>query len=92
MTSAAFAITGTRPAAGRHAGPRHAQDWLSAGRRAQGRHARPAPDQHTPDQHPPGQHALDQHTGGRRASAFARRFAVSVAAAAMAAIGVPEVG
>ena len=89
MTSSAFAITGTRPDAGRHAGPRHAQDWLSAGRRAQGRHAqgRPAPDQPVPDQPAP-----DQQTGTRRAGAFARRLAVSVGAAAMVAIGLPEVG
>jgi hypothetical protein len=75
MTSSAFATTSARPAAGRHAGPRHAQEWLTAGRPAHGRHAQ------------------DRHAAGtRRAGAFARRFAVSVGAAAMAAIGLPEVG
>lgn len=98
MKSSAFATTGARPAAGRHAGPRHGQDWLTAGRRAHGRHAqgRHAPDRQVPGgQVPrgqvPGGQVPDRHTGNRPAGAFARRFAISVGAAAMAAIGLPEV-
>ena len=68
--------SGTRPAPGRHAGPRHPQDWLSGGRRAQGRHA------HVRRASGPGPSA-------ERAHAFARRFAASVGAAAMVAIGLP---
>jgi hypothetical protein len=78
MNAAASATIGTRPAAGRHAGPRHPQDWQGAGHRAQGRHAQRAcsPYENTPAAH----------------VAFARRFAVSMGAAAMAAIGLPEAG
>jgi hypothetical protein len=63
MKSSASATAGTR-SAGRHAGPRHPQDWKGAGRPVAGRHAqdRRAPDHYTPA-------AL---TG-----ALARRFAVS---------------
>ncbi len=39
----------------------------------------------------PGGQVPDRHTGNRPAGAFARRFAISVGAAAMAAIGLPEV-
>jgi hypothetical protein len=76
MKSSAPATTGTRSAAGRHAGSRHPQDWQGAGHRAQGRHAqRPnAPYENTPAAH----------------VAFARRFAVSMGAAAAAAIVLPE--
>ncbi len=93
MKSSAFATTGARPAAGRHAGPRHGQDWLTAGRRAHGRHAqgRHAPDRQVPGGQVPGGQVPDRHTGNRPAGAFARRFAISVGAAAMAAIGLPEV-
>ena len=78
MNATTSATAGTRPAAGRHAGPRHPQDWQGAGHRAQGRHA----------QHPS---ASYESTPAARA-AFARRFAVSMGAAAMAVIGLPEAG
>ena len=103
MKSSAFATTGARPAAGRHAGPRHGQDWLTAGRRAHGRHAQgrhapggqvpggQVPGGQVPGGQVPGGQVTDRHTGTRPAGAFARRFAVSVGAAAMAAIGLPEV-
>jgi hypothetical protein len=71
MKSSAPATTGTRPA-GRHAGSRHPQDWQGAGHRAQGRHAQrtSAPYENTPAAH----------------VAFTRRFAVSMGAAAAAAM------
>jgi hypothetical protein len=77
MNAIASATT-ARPAAGRHAGSRHPQDWQGAGHRAQGRHAqRPiAPYESTPAAH----------------VAFARWFAVSMGAAAAAAIALPEAG
>ena len=75
MNATASATAGTRPATGRHAGPRHPQDWQGAGHRAQGRHAQrtSAPYENTPAAH----------------VAFARRFAVSMGAAAAAAIVLP---
>lgn len=78
MNATASATAGTRPATGRHAGPRHPQDWQGAGHRAQGRHAqRPSvPYENTP--------------AGR--VAFASRFAVSMGAAAAAAMMLPEAG
>ena len=78
MNASASATTATGLAAGRHAGPRHPQDWQGAGHRAQGRHAqRPsAPYENTP----------------AARVAFARRFAVSMGAAAVARMGLPEAG
>jgi len=78
MNAIASAATATRPAAGRHAGPRHPQDWQGAGHRAQGRHAeRPSvPYENTPAAH----------------VAFGRWFAVSMGAAAAAKIALPEAG
>jgi hypothetical protein len=72
------ASAATRTAAGRHAGARHPQDWQGAGHRAQGRHAQrlSATYENTPAAH----------------VAFTRRLAVSMGAAAMAAIGLPEAG
>jgi hypothetical protein len=77
MNATASATTDTRPAVGRHAGSRHPQDWQGAGHRAQGRHAQrtSAPYENTPAAH----------------VAFARRFAVSMGAAA-AALMLPEAG
>jgi hypothetical protein len=77
MNASASATTATRPA-GRHAGSRHPQDWQGAGHRAQGRHAQrlSAPYENTPAAH----------------VAFARRLAVSMGAAAVAAIALPEAG
>jgi hypothetical protein len=75
MNATASASAGTRRATGRHAGARHPQDWQGAGHRAQGRHAQraSAPYENTPAAH----------------VAFARRFAVSMGAAA-AAMMLPE--
>jgi hypothetical protein len=108
MKSSAFATTDARPAAGRHAAPRQAQDWLIAGLHAHGRHAqgRPAADRQAPvrlaperrvpgpqapDGQVPGPQVPERHAGTRRAGALARRFAVSAGAAAMVAIGLPQV-
>jgi hypothetical protein len=78
MNATASAATATHPAAGRHAGSRHPQDWQGAGHRAQGRHAQrlSAPYENTPAAH----------------VAFTRRLAVTMGAAAMAARGLPEAG
>jgi hypothetical protein len=92
MKSSAFATTGARTAAGRHAGPRQEQGWLTAGLHAHGRHAqgRQAPGPQARNRHEPDRHGPDRHTVTRPAGAFARRLAVSAGAAAMAAIGLPE--
>lgn len=78
MNATASAAAPTRPATGRHAGSRHPQDWQGAGHRAEGRHARrpSVPYEATPAAH----------------VAFARRFAVSLGAAAAAAMTLPEAG
>jgi hypothetical protein len=66
MKSSASATAATRPATGRHAGPRHPQDWKGASRPATGRHA----EDRTPS---------DQRAPVADFGAFARRFALSVA-------------
>ncbi len=66
MQSSAAATAVTHPTTGRHAGPRHPQDWKGAGRPATGRHAQD-------------RSASDQHAPVADFGAFARRFALSVA-------------
>ena len=66
MKSSAASTAANRPAAGRHAGSRHPQDWKGAGRPAAGRHAQD-------------RSAADERAPVADFGAFARRFALSVA-------------